>query len=147
MVMVGETEFFLFLVVFVVIVAAVLLTRKSRGNTIATETLFSQIIQQVPADKQILFLMQYNSIKKNSTTAVLLAVFLGGLGVHKFYMEQPGIGILYLLFCWTGIPEVLGILEALTISNSVAEYNQKLTQQIAVAYGATSLGSASMTYK
>ena len=48
---------------------------------------------------------------KNKTTAVLLAFFLGGLGAHKFYLGQTGLGILYLLFCWTFIPAVVAFIE------------------------------------
>ena len=42
-----------------------------------------------------------------------LAFFLGGLGIHKFYVKQNKKGILYLLFCWTGIPGVIGIIEGI----------------------------------
>jgi restriction system protein len=34
---------------------------------------------------------------KNKTTALLLCIFLGYLGAHKFYEGKPGMGILYLL--------------------------------------------------
>ncbi|MDE7471742.1 MAG: TM2 domain-containing protein [Paramuribaculum sp.] len=34
---------------------------------------------------------------KSKQTATLLAFFLGGLGAHKFYLGQTGMGILYLL--------------------------------------------------
>lgn len=44
---------------------------------------------------------------KNRITAALLALFLGGFGVHKFYLGQSGVGIIYLLFCWTFIPALL----------------------------------------
>ena len=33
---------------------------------------------------------------KNKTTALLLAIFFGGLGVHKFYLRDTGSGIFYL---------------------------------------------------
>lgn len=33
---------------------------------------------------------------KNKWVAFLLCLFLGGLGVHKFYEEKIGMGILYL---------------------------------------------------
>ncbi|AVQ34006.1 MULTISPECIES: NINE protein [Staphylococcus] len=44
---------------------------------------------------------------------VLLAFFIGGLGAHKFYAKKTGWGVLYLLFCWTGIPGVIAIIEAI----------------------------------
>lgn len=34
---------------------------------------------------------------KNKWVAILLCVFLGGLGIHKFYEEKMGMGVLYLL--------------------------------------------------
>ena len=43
-------------------------------------------------------------IMKNKTVAILLAFFLGGIGVHKFYLGNAMLGVVYLLLCWTGIP-------------------------------------------
>lgn len=48
---------------------------------------------------------------KSRSTAVILALVLGGLGFHRFYTGRTGTGILYMLFCWTGIPSVIGIVE------------------------------------
>lgn len=48
---------------------------------------------------------------KRRISAVLLALFLGGLGVHKFYLGRTGQGILYLLFCWTFIPSLIAFVE------------------------------------
>ena len=50
---------------------------------------------------------------KNRTIAGLLALFLGGLGFHKFYLEKTGQGLLYLVFCWTFIPAFIGFVEGL----------------------------------
>jgi TM2 domain-containing membrane protein YozV len=49
---------------------------------------------------------------KSRSIAILLAIFLGGLGMHKFYLNKPGMGILYLLFFWTLIPSIAGLIEA-----------------------------------
>jgi len=34
---------------------------------------------------------------KNKTTALLLCIFLGGLGIHRFYVNKIGTGIIWLL--------------------------------------------------
>nr|MBA2817738.1 TM2 domain protein [Candidatus Pantoea persica] len=43
--------------------------------------------------------------------ALLFACFLGGLGIHKFYLGKAGQGIFYILFCWTFIPSVIVFIE------------------------------------
>lgn len=48
---------------------------------------------------------------KDKTTAAILALILGGLGVHKFYLGQYGMGFLYLLFCWTFVPAIIALVE------------------------------------
>jgi TM2 domain-containing membrane protein YozV len=50
---------------------------------------------------------------KTKLVAALLAIFLGGLGVHKFYMGEIGMGLLYLVFCWTLIPAFIGFIEGI----------------------------------
>lgn len=49
--------------------------------------------------------------KKSRIAAALLAFFLGGFGVHKFYLGRVGQGILYLIFCWTFIPAIVAFIE------------------------------------
>jgi TM2 domain-containing membrane protein YozV len=52
---------------------------------------------------------------KNKTTAAILAALLGGLGVHNFYLGKTTKGILYLVFCWTGIPAILALIDFIVI--------------------------------
>jgi TM2 domain-containing membrane protein YozV len=40
-----------------------------------------------------------NNPPKSKTTAALLCFFLGGLGIHRFYLGYTGIGIAQLLTC------------------------------------------------
>ncbi len=52
--------------------------------------------------------------KKHSRTkyiSALLAFLLGGFGAHKFYLGEIGLGILYLLFFWSGIPSLVAFVE------------------------------------
>ncbi|OON38451.1 hypothetical protein BTJ39_18540 [Izhakiella australiensis] len=55
--------------------------------------------------------VQYPEGRKSKIAAALLAFFLGGFGVHKFYLGQVGLGILYLLFFWTAIPAIIAFIE------------------------------------
>lgn len=50
---------------------------------------------------------------KSKSTAGILAILLGGFGIHKFYLGKSGMGILYLLFCWTYIPAIIGFIEGI----------------------------------
>lgn len=49
--------------------------------------------------------------EKNRITAALLALFLGGIGVHHFYLGNTLAGVIYLLFCWTFIPALVAFVE------------------------------------
>jgi len=67
-----------------------------------------------------------NSGGRNKMAAALLAIFLGGLGVHKFYLGQTTMGIIYLLFCWTAIPLIVGFIEGIIyLTMSDQAFNEK----------------------
>ncbi len=48
---------------------------------------------------------------KTRVTAIILTLFLGGIGIHKFYLGRSVQGIFYLLFCWTLIPSILAFFQ------------------------------------
>ena len=52
-----------------------------------------------------------NTKAVNKVIYCILAAFLGGIGVHKFYAGKIGTGILYLIFCWTFIPSTIAFIE------------------------------------
>lgn len=45
--------------------------------------------------------------------AGVLAFFFGGFGIHKFYLNQPGKGLLYFFFAWTLIPSIIAFCSAM----------------------------------
>lgn len=55
----------------------------------------------------------YGRVTKSKTTAGILAILLGAFGIHKFYLGRWGLGIIYLLFFWTYIPAVIGLIEGI----------------------------------
>ena len=66
--------------------------------------------------------------EKSRIVAGVLAILLGAFGIHKFYIGKIGMGILYLLFFWTGIPGIVGIIEGilyLATTTSDKEFTKK----------------------
>lgn len=64
--------------------------------------------------------------RKTSLVAALFALLLGGLGAHKFYLGRPGQGVVYLLFCWTFIPGLLGVIEGVIyLTMAPADFDRK----------------------
>lgn len=53
--------------------------------------------------------MKEDSSKPSLTVYLLLALFLGGIGAHDFYIGKTGTGLIKLAFCWTGIPTIISL--------------------------------------
>jgi TM2 domain-containing membrane protein YozV/RNA polymerase subunit RPABC4/transcription elongation factor Spt4 len=51
---------------------------------------------------------------KSKVLAGLLGIFLGGIGVHKLYLGQPGRAIIFFLLSWTGIPMLVGLIQGIS---------------------------------
>jgi TM2 domain-containing membrane protein YozV len=48
---------------------------------------------------------------KSKFTTIMLTFFLGGLGIHRFYLGQNKLGLFYLLFFWTFIPAIIALID------------------------------------
>jgi hypothetical protein len=63
---------------------------------------------------------------KSKVTYGVLALLIGGLGIHRFYLGQS-IGILYILFCWTYIPSLIAFVEGIiALCSSDESWERKL---------------------
>ena len=69
------------------------------------------------------FYTEYYRVHRDEVAGILLAVFLGSFGAHHFYLRRYGIGVLYLLFSWTGVPSILGWIEAFFMPGRVRRFN------------------------
>ena len=84
---------------------------------------------------QAVFYQQYEMVRRDEVVGILLALFLGGLGLHHFYLRRTGLGILYLCFFWTPIPWILGFIECFFMPGRVREFNAIQAAGIAAALG------------
>ena len=64
--------------------------------------------------------------RKSRITAAILALLLGGIGAHKFYLGKFFQGILYLFFSWTLIPGIIALCEfVILIAMSDERFDEK----------------------
>lgn len=62
---------------------------------------------------------------KSNVTAGVLAILLGGFGIHYFYVGNIGLGILFLLLCWTGIPSIIALITGILWLTDEEGFNRK----------------------
>ena len=85
---------------------------------------------------------------KSKLVAALLAFFLGGIGGHKFYLGQPGLGILYLFFCWTLIPGFIAFIEMIILlTMSDHAFNVRYNPHLFYAYNPNGYPQNPNTYQ
>lgn len=53
--------------------------------------------------------LKEDSKKPSLMVYILLALFLGGIGAHDFYVGKTVKGLIKLAFCWTGIPSIIAL--------------------------------------
>jgi TM2 domain-containing membrane protein YozV len=52
---------------------------------------------------------------KDKNAAGILALFLGWLGFHRFYLGQTALGIVYLMFCWFPVVWLIAFIDAISL--------------------------------
>lgn len=67
-----------------------------------------------------------HKIEKSKGVALLLCFFLGGLGIHQFYLGNTIQGVFYLIFSWTCIPALISIIDfIILLCMSESYFHQK----------------------
>jgi TM2 domain-containing membrane protein YozV len=84
---------------------------------------------------QVVFQQQFEAVRRDEVIGVLLALFLGGFGIHHFYLGRVGLGILYLCFSWTPFPWVIGWIECFFMPGRVRMYNAVQAAGLAASLG------------
>jgi TM2 domain-containing membrane protein YozV len=88
------------------------------------------------------FYAEYERARKDELVGVLFALLLGTFGIHHFYLRRDGLGVLYLIFFWTGIPAILGFIECFFMPGRVRQYNATQAYYISTQILSGSIPSA-----
>lgn len=89
------------------------------------------VMQDLTDNERLLLQTELNGVRKAPSTGILLALFLGGLGAHRFYLGQVGLGLVYLFLCWTFVPALIALIECFLMTGRVQRYNQRQALDIA----------------
>jgi TM2 domain-containing membrane protein YozV len=96
-------------------------------------------------EQRAVFYAQMSVVQKDEVVGVLLALFLGTFGAHHFYLRRNGLGILYVLFCWTGIPTIASFIECFFMPARVRLFNMEQATLLANSLRSTMPGAVPFT--
>jgi TM2 domain-containing membrane protein YozV len=102
------------------------------------EMMYTQEIIKNMTDSQAQqFAMAYSARRKDPTTILILALvgFLGFAGIHRFLLNQIGMGILY--FFTGGLCLIGTIVDLVNYKKLSFEYNSKVAQQVSLMVSQT----------
>lgn len=66
-------------------------------------------------------------MKVSKNVYILCALFLGGFGVHKLIAGKQIQFLLMLGFCWTLIPAIIGVIDALLAAGKSPDESGRIT--------------------
>ncbi len=89
-----------------------------------------RLLSDLTADQSAKFANVYRARRKDPQTILLLCLlgFIGVAGVHRFILNQIGMGILYILtagLCFIGI-----IVDLINYKDLTFQYNRKVAQEL-----------------
>lgn len=87
-----------------------------------------QLIKKLKESDRLVFSSQYDSVKKDPGTMLILSVLLGGMGVDRFMLSDMGFGLLK-LFTFGGCG-VLWLIDIFTTKDRTADFNRKKANEI-----------------
>lgn len=67
-----------------------------------------------------------NEVRVDKYVYIALAVFLGFIGIHHFYAGKKKKGVLYLVFCWTFIPEILALFDIVKACGKIKDSQNRI---------------------
>jgi TM2 domain-containing membrane protein YozV len=86
------------------------------------------IVQQLKELDDEKFALLHSVNYRNPTNVLIVSIFLGGLGIDRFLLDQPGLGVLKLLTC--GGFGIWALIDWFLIMDLTKQYNYKKLNRI-----------------
>lgn len=97
--------------------------------------LLESMLKDLTEEQAQNFILIYRGRRKDPQTILLLALvgFLGFAGIHRFLINQIGMGILY--FFTAGLCFIGTIVDLINHKNLAFEYNQQVAREVKLMVG------------
>lgn len=89
------------------------------------------LMQSMTENQRLLFTTEMNGLRKNRTTALLLTLFLGGVGAQHFYLGKVGLGVLSACCFWTFVPLIWSVIDLFLVMGRTDRHNAQQADAIA----------------
>lgn len=90
--------------------------------------LLQNMTENMTEDQLTSFSASYNAKRKSPMTVLILDLLLGGIGAHRFYLGQMGMGVLYLFT--VGLLGVGALVDLFRTKKLALEANTKIAQEL-----------------
>ena len=88
------------------------------------------LTKKMSASEKFAFYNVYNLRKKETAIGVTLALVLGGLGIHRFWLGETKAAFTYLIFCWTILPIFFAIVDAACMGDICRKHNNQIAKEL-----------------
>ena len=96
----------------------------------AIETWILDGVKELDESEKVYFFIQYQNEKRTVTGGVLISLLFGWCGLQKFYLGDIKGGVLSIIFCWSGFPLLVALLDATQMDKLIHDYNCFVAEQI-----------------
>jgi TM2 domain-containing membrane protein YozV len=98
---------------------------KQESDNAQGETKMSGLFDLNPTPQLIHRGTLTNRSSPQKQRALVLCLLLGFFGAHRFYLHQNSTGLAYLLFCWTLVPVLFSLIDAIFLAQMTDEEFQE----------------------
>ena len=91
---------------------------------------YKHLIKKFNRNEAFTFYNEFNLHRRRPSVGISLALVLGWIGVHRFWLGDKKGGIIFVAFFWTLLPGLFAIFDALCMVDLCNQYNNKLAKKL-----------------